>query len=158
MKAPRLHSRCTTVRPQRPPSTAPARALGPRPQPSPSKSPSAMEDALLPSGSTPDEVGGRPDVQNHVLGRREGAITSGDRYQKASAMVDQVPGLPLPLVASLQVLLWTCSAVVHSGFLHPSLTSHSYPLPYSCLERRITQFSCHGLCVVHVEVGCEARM
>lgn len=56
-----------------------------------------MEEALLPSGSTPADSEGRGTVKNNVLGRREGAITSGDRYQKASAMVDQAEdGVGLP--------------------------------------------------------------
>ena len=58
-----------------------------------------MEEALLPSGSTPPDSGSRDAVRNNVLGRREGAITSGDRYQKASAMVDQVPVPTLHLVS-----------------------------------------------------------
>lgn len=63
-----------------------------------------MEESLLPSGSAQadDSSGGsrsgrrrggrveRDGVGNNVFGRREGAITGGDRYQKASAMVDQV--------------------------------------------------------------------
>lgn len=50
-----------------------------------------MEDELLPSGSEQNDDARRgSSAPYNVLGRREGAITSGDRYQKAAAMVDQV--------------------------------------------------------------------
>jgi two pore calcium channel protein len=56
-----------------------------------------MDEALLPSGSTPADSSPSA-FQNNVLGRREGAITSGDIYQKASAMVDQAEdGVGLPV-------------------------------------------------------------
>lgn len=48
-----------------------------------------MEEALLPSGSTPADSRRQDGVESTVLGRRERAIAGGDRYQKAAAMVDQ---------------------------------------------------------------------
>lgn len=65
-----------------------------------------MEDPLLPSSSSSSGTRrprGRADgpeglssqesgaVKNVLVGRRVGAITSGNKYEKAAAMVDQVP-------------------------------------------------------------------
>jgi hypothetical protein len=60
---------------------------------------STMEDPLLPSGSgrrgggESSAVGRRESgaLNNVLVGRRGEAITKGDNYQKAAAMVDQVP-------------------------------------------------------------------
>jgi two pore calcium channel protein len=57
-----------------------------------------MEEALLPSGSTPADSRRQDGVESTVLGRRERAIAGGDRYQKAAAMVDQAEdGVGLPV-------------------------------------------------------------
>lgn len=61
-----------------------------------------MEDPLLASGSTRRrrEGFGGPERQEsasvNVLGRRAGAITRGNKYEKAAAMVDQVQDFEAP--------------------------------------------------------------
>lgn len=54
---------------------------------------------MLPSGSEQTDDARGSSAPYNVLGRREGAITSGDRYQKAAAMVDQVNYAALTLYA-----------------------------------------------------------
>jgi hypothetical protein len=48
-----------------------------------------MEESLLPSGSS-RRRDSKEERKSSVLGRRVVAITAGDKYQKAAAMVDQV--------------------------------------------------------------------
>lgn len=67
-----------------------------------------MEDPLLPSGSSSStsanrgrESGG---ALKNVLGRRGEAITTGNVYQKAAAMVDQVPNCCIPPLESSDTL------------------------------------------------------
>ncbi|CAM6046974.1 unnamed protein product [Sphagnum compactum] len=56
-----------------------------------------MEESLLPSGSS-RRRDSKEETKSSVLGRRVVAITAGDKYQKAAAMVDQAEdGLGLPL-------------------------------------------------------------
>lgn len=89
-----------------------------------------MEESLLPSGSS-RRRDSKEKTKSSVLGRRVVAITAGDKYQKAAAMVDQVRDedfrgncYALSLAESFAGRHWT------DELLRQSVLNVRFPLPH----------------------------